>query len=684
MTNDQISITLEEIEGLLTCAICCDILQSPLVLECGHCYCNSCIKGLLSSSSDGCCPTCRRPGLLEKAHVCFDLHSISSFFRSKMGLSISNARSPYVPHSVLEPSRWLRLGGKSTPLELPLSSCLTTFNVVVNDFEFEVTLTYSHEFKQIQCVIRTTHKPIDDDLVFDYEITLLGLIKKDDLVITSEWSTKQEEFKTFADVPQLLVLTHPDNDQGMMKGRIVIGSWDRPDEECIEIESQSGDSRIFPLNSAFLSVDVEVCGSTVGDIFYSPVYKIYGLRWQVLVAVGDADSPKSPTSWSSEDKLTCSIRCNSDLSHLTSSTKQRYDIRFFDALMNSHHAWDSFILNNVPYFINVMTLNDIMKLAVNEDCVSYAIGCQLYLADTCDDAAEVFSLPVCPFPGDCPFFSFTFDRSWRTYYGHRTYSKPMIIDGYRYQLMVQFGRNFLTENEEIGPHNQGLLSTYNFSCFVRLNEAIPEDKQKTFEHLFSLYGVNEGEEAKLLESKYTPYTLRHSNPTWGFPSYVSMIELDNWLNEYDCLELKCFVNSYDVAMSDVIDIAEGPLFSTQLQFPINEFGRFFSPVVLFDNHKFVILVSVAKLANNDIKLGVFWKYNGTSSTDHYNLEFELANADDSKTIHKSTSYSFSPGKSSWGFPEIFAGKLFDGESGFVNGGGITVKATIAIGNVSED
>lgn len=49
---------LEELKEIVTCAICLDIMENPIQLECSHTFCQHCLRSLCDQISSQ-CPQCR-------------------------------------------------------------------------------------------------------------------------------------------------------------------------------------------------------------------------------------------------------------------------------------------------------------------------------------------------------------------------------------------------------------------------------------------------------------------------------------------------------------------------------------------------------------------------------------------------------------------------------------------------
>ncbi|XP_043942027.1 zinc-binding protein A33-like [Protopterus annectens] len=49
----------EELDEDLVCPVCLDLFNNPVMLECGHNFCNSCISTVWASEKGCCCPECR-------------------------------------------------------------------------------------------------------------------------------------------------------------------------------------------------------------------------------------------------------------------------------------------------------------------------------------------------------------------------------------------------------------------------------------------------------------------------------------------------------------------------------------------------------------------------------------------------------------------------------------------------
>ncbi|XP_062395885.1 E3 ubiquitin-protein ligase TRIM35-like isoform X2 [Sardina pilchardus] len=49
------------LEEDLSCSVCCDVFQEPVLLGCGHSFCRKCLSRHWSSSPGRRCPVCRRP-----------------------------------------------------------------------------------------------------------------------------------------------------------------------------------------------------------------------------------------------------------------------------------------------------------------------------------------------------------------------------------------------------------------------------------------------------------------------------------------------------------------------------------------------------------------------------------------------------------------------------------------------
>ncbi|XP_044838480.1 E3 ubiquitin-protein ligase TRIM39-like [Mauremys mutica] len=52
---------VNELRDELVCAICLEPFKDPVILDCGHNYCQACITGSWGASGTGLCPQCRKP-----------------------------------------------------------------------------------------------------------------------------------------------------------------------------------------------------------------------------------------------------------------------------------------------------------------------------------------------------------------------------------------------------------------------------------------------------------------------------------------------------------------------------------------------------------------------------------------------------------------------------------------------
>uniref|UniRef100_A0A674JCX0 RING-type E3 ubiquitin transferase n=1 Tax=Terrapene triunguis TaxID=2587831 RepID=A0A674JCX0_9SAUR len=51
----------KELRDELVCSICLDSFKDPVILDCGHSYCQACITKCWGASGTGLCPQCRKP-----------------------------------------------------------------------------------------------------------------------------------------------------------------------------------------------------------------------------------------------------------------------------------------------------------------------------------------------------------------------------------------------------------------------------------------------------------------------------------------------------------------------------------------------------------------------------------------------------------------------------------------------
>ncbi|XP_062393749.1 E3 ubiquitin-protein ligase TRIM35-like isoform X1 [Sardina pilchardus] len=71
----------------LTCTVCCDIFEDPVVLSCSHSVCEDCLKNYWSTKPFQECPLCRRRSSRDNPPVCIALKNLCEAYTKEKKLS---------------------------------------------------------------------------------------------------------------------------------------------------------------------------------------------------------------------------------------------------------------------------------------------------------------------------------------------------------------------------------------------------------------------------------------------------------------------------------------------------------------------------------------------------------------------------------------------------------------------
>ncbi|KAL0211477.1 hypothetical protein P9112_009775 [Eukaryota sp. TZLM1-RC] len=659
-TNNNHSELVSQLLASVDCPICKDILRYPMNLDCGHCFCSTCLDYVRKHSSEESCPQCRASVSLKNATKVYELNEVCQILRKHIGLDPSNdsITSPYKPHTVVNPENWFKRSATSHTLSLKLGQP-SEFEIESCTQKFLVSLKLQYD--KPMCTITATDQTLNK--MFDYKLVFFAYGSNKE--VSGSFNDSFEHEVPIPDISNIAINSE-------VKASFSIHSFDM--EEGIYLLSTSDEAQpnAFPGNKASISVDVEICPLTIGDVYYSPVYTYEGRRWQVLAEVGESSSEKDMLS---RDNVVLSIRCNND--HCIPTI---YDTHFTSPIDSTMVDWGHLFSDGTSTLSSrkhMCSIKEVYELGGSEDCIMFPFNVSFYTFDLSTKCISQSFSKVQPFPSPCsPTFSMVFDESCRQYYGHRVYGEVFDFYGERLQLFCHLGRDFPLVGDSIYDHS---LEDFWFSTFIRTNNPNDRGRFVTYEMAFSLSQrpKNDPDKETIIFDKYTPYGFRSSSPNWGFPKAMKLSDFDAMLPDHE-LVLRCSINSFGSFPDQEPQAIVGPDYTTTIHIPESKFGRYFSPPVLFDGHPVQVLSNVS-MDDGDVKLGVFFKYNGPTSTSDYNLDFNLVNhknAEDSVT--KKTSYKFQLGKSSWGFPSLYIGNLFDSNVGFVKNGFISIRVTISL------
>ncbi|KAG9329481.1 hypothetical protein JZ751_004498, partial [Albula glossodonta] len=80
-------------EEELCCSVCCDIFKEPVVLECSHSFCRTCLQRYWQGKSSRECPFCRRKSSVDKPPVNLVLKNIVEAYLKQKGESEAEQKS---------------------------------------------------------------------------------------------------------------------------------------------------------------------------------------------------------------------------------------------------------------------------------------------------------------------------------------------------------------------------------------------------------------------------------------------------------------------------------------------------------------------------------------------------------------------------------------------------------------
>lgn len=70
----------------LTCTVCCDIFEDPVVLSCSHSVCEDCLKNYWGTKESQECPLCRRRSSRDNPPVCIALKNLCEAYTNQKKL----------------------------------------------------------------------------------------------------------------------------------------------------------------------------------------------------------------------------------------------------------------------------------------------------------------------------------------------------------------------------------------------------------------------------------------------------------------------------------------------------------------------------------------------------------------------------------------------------------------------